>query len=108
MVYDIRTRSGAVMPNLGLGTWRMGENDAARSEEIAALKVGLDLGMRLIDTAEMYADGGAETVAPGRRVRRFEGAPAARQLHRHPRRLRAQPDAVARRTHRPLPAALAE
>jgi diketogulonate reductase-like aldo/keto reductase len=62
MVYDIRTRSGAVMPNLGLGTWRMGENDAARSEEIAALKAGLDLGMRLIDTAEMYADGGAETV----------------------------------------------
>jgi diketogulonate reductase-like aldo/keto reductase len=62
MIYDIRTRSGAVMPNLGLGTWRMGENDAARSEEIAALKAGLDLGMRLIDTAEMYGDGGAEAV----------------------------------------------
>jgi len=62
MVYDIRTRSGAVMPNLGLGTWRMGENVAARQEEIAALKQGLDLGMRLIDTAEMYGEGGAETV----------------------------------------------
>ena len=62
MVYDIRTRSGAVMPNLGLGTWRMGENEAAHREEVAALKLGLDLGLRLIDTAEMYADGGAERV----------------------------------------------
>ena len=50
------------MPNLGLGTWRMGENAAAREDEIAALKLGLDLGMRLIDTAEMYAAGGAEAV----------------------------------------------
>ena len=62
MVYDVRTRSGAVLPNLGLGTWRMGENQAARREEVAALKLGIDLGMRLIDTAEMYADGGAERV----------------------------------------------
>jgi diketogulonate reductase-like aldo/keto reductase len=62
MVYDIRTRTGAVMPNLGLGTWRMGENSSARREEVAALKLGLDLGMRLIDTAEMYGDGGAEAV----------------------------------------------
>jgi diketogulonate reductase-like aldo/keto reductase len=62
MVYDIRTRTGAVMPNLGLGTWRMGENSAMRGEEVAALKLGLDLGMDLIDTAEMYGDGGAEAV----------------------------------------------
>lgn len=62
MIYDIRTRSGAAMPNVGLGTWRMGENDAARDEEIAALRLGLELGMRLIDTAEMYAEGGAERV----------------------------------------------
>jgi diketogulonate reductase-like aldo/keto reductase len=62
MVYDIRTRTGAVMPNLGLGTWRMGENQAAHREEVAALQLGLDLGMDLIDTAEMYADGAAEAV----------------------------------------------
>jgi len=62
MVYDVRTRSGAVMPNLGLGTWRMGENEAAHREEVVALQLGLDLGMSLIDTAEMYADGRAETV----------------------------------------------
>ena len=62
MVFDIRTRTGAVMPNLGMGTWRMGENDAARRDEISALQLGIDLGLRLIDTAEMYGHGGAETV----------------------------------------------
>ena len=62
MVFDIRTRTGAVMPNLGMGTWRMGENDAARRDEISALQHGIDLGLRLIDTAEMYGHGGAETV----------------------------------------------
>jgi diketogulonate reductase-like aldo/keto reductase len=62
MVYDVRTRSGAVMPNLGLGTWRMGENASSRRDEVAALQLGLELGLRLIDTAEMYGDGGAEDV----------------------------------------------
>ena len=62
MVYEFRTRSGALLPNLGMGTWRMGENEASRREEVAALKLGLDLGLDLIDTAEMYADGGAETI----------------------------------------------
>jgi diketogulonate reductase-like aldo/keto reductase len=51
-----------MMPRLGLGTWRMGESAAARSAEIAALRLGLDLGMNLIDTAEMYGEGGAEEV----------------------------------------------
>jgi len=78
MVYDVRTRSGAAMPNLGLGTWRMGENIAARQEEIAALKLGLDLGLRLIDTAEMYGEGGAEEVVAdaiaGRRDDVFVGS----------------------------------
>ena len=62
MVFDIRTRTGAVMPNLGMGTWRMGENDAARRDEVSALQLGIDLGLRLIDTAEMYGHGGAENV----------------------------------------------
>jgi diketogulonate reductase-like aldo/keto reductase len=62
MVYKIRTRSGAAIPNLGSGTWRMGENEATHREEIRALTLALDLGLRLIDTAEMYADGGAERV----------------------------------------------
>ena len=62
MIFDVRTRDGAVMPNLGLGTWRMGENDATRGDEVRALALGLELGMRLIDTAEMYGHGGAEEV----------------------------------------------
>jgi diketogulonate reductase-like aldo/keto reductase len=52
--------SGALMPVLGLGTWKMGERAREREREIAALQLGIDLGMTLIDTAEMYADGGAE------------------------------------------------
>src|SRR5687767_2991730 len=47
---------------LGLGTYRMGEDRRRRKSEIAALRLGLDLGMTVIDTAEMYADGGAEEV----------------------------------------------
>jgi len=50
------------MPALGLGTWRMGEKRTDHAREVAALKLGLSLGLRLIDTAEMYGDGGAERV----------------------------------------------
>jgi len=50
------------MPALGLGTWMMGEHRRDRKKEVAAITLGLDLGMTLIDTAEMYADGGAEEV----------------------------------------------
>ena len=54
--------SGEKVPQLGQGTWHMGENARARKDEVAALKLGLDLGMTLIDTAEMYGNGGAEEV----------------------------------------------
>jgi diketogulonate reductase-like aldo/keto reductase len=54
--------SDASMPALGMGTWRMGERVRDREREIAALRLGLDLGMTLIDTAEMYADGEAERI----------------------------------------------
>ena len=47
---------------IGQGTWYMGENPAQRADEVAALQVGLECGLKLIDTAEMYADGGAEEV----------------------------------------------
>lgn len=53
---------GARVPVLGQGTWRMGENTRARKDEVAALRLGIELGMTLIDTAEMYGDGGAEKV----------------------------------------------
>ena len=54
--------SGESVAQLGQGTWHMGETVRRRDEEIAALKLGLDLGLTLIDTAEMYADGGAEEI----------------------------------------------
>ena len=58
----VRARDGVAMPALGLGTWRMGESRWRRREEVAALRLGLDLGMTLIDTAELYGNGGAEKV----------------------------------------------
>ena len=54
--------SGKTVPALGLGTWKMGENSSRRSQEVEALRRGIDLGMTLIDTAEMYGEGGAEEV----------------------------------------------
>jgi diketogulonate reductase-like aldo/keto reductase len=53
---------GTRVPVLGLGTWKMGERPGSAAREAAALVHGLDLGMTLIDTAEMYGDGGAEEV----------------------------------------------
>jgi len=50
------------MPVLGLGTWRFGESSATRAVEIAAVRSAIELGYRLIDTAEMYGEGGAEEV----------------------------------------------
>lgn len=54
--------NGARVPALGLGTWGMGERRGSRAGEVKALQLGLDLGMTLIDTAEMYGEGGAEEV----------------------------------------------
>jgi len=59
---QVALASGGTVPQLGLGTWHMGENRAQRQAEADALRLGLDLGMTLIDTAEMYAEGGAEEV----------------------------------------------
>ena len=62
---DVRTTklvSGEYVPVLGQGTWKMGEDSRRHADEVAALKLGIDLGLTLIDTAEMYAGGGAETV----------------------------------------------
>jgi diketogulonate reductase-like aldo/keto reductase len=53
---------GERAPVLGQGTWRMGETKRTHEEEVAALRLGIDLGMTLIDTAEMYGEGGAEEV----------------------------------------------
>ena len=58
----IRFGEHSAVPLIGQGTWFMGENPALRAQESAALRAGIDLGLTVIDTAEMYADGGAEEV----------------------------------------------
>lgn len=60
--HTVRLPHGRHIPALGLGTWHMGENRSGRAAEVAALKAGIDLGLTVIDTAEMYANGGAEEV----------------------------------------------
>ncbi|MDA3650242.1 aldo/keto reductase [Saccharopolyspora indica] len=58
----IQLPGGGELPVLGQGTWGMGERRGQRAAEVAALRRGLDLGLGLIDTAEMYGSGGAEEV----------------------------------------------
>lgn len=53
---------GEQVPAVGQGTWYMGERRGSAQDEAAALRLGIDLGMTLLDTAEMYANGGAEEV----------------------------------------------
>ena len=71
----VKLPSGRQVPVLGQGTWHMGERKSERAREVAALQLGLDLGLTLIDTAEMYGDGGAEEVVgaaiKGRREQTF-------------------------------------
>jgi diketogulonate reductase-like aldo/keto reductase len=52
--------NGRAVPRLGQGAWRIGEQNTRRQSEIAALRAGIDLGLTLIDTAEMYGDGRSE------------------------------------------------
>ncbi|CUA94927.1 aldo/keto reductase [Thiomonas bhubaneswarensis] len=59
---DRRLPDGTAIPALGLGTWRMGEQAQARKAEVLAVREALRLGYRLIDTAEMYGEGGAESM----------------------------------------------
>ncbi len=71
----VRLPDGTEVVAIGQGTWRMGEGHRARAAEADALRLGLDLGMTLIDTAEMYGEGGAEEVVgdavAGQRDRAF-------------------------------------
>ncbi|MDH3693586.1 MAG: aldo/keto reductase [Gammaproteobacteria bacterium] len=62
MQKPITLPSGETVSNIGLGTWRMGENPRSREQEVKALRAGLELGINLIDTAEMYGEGGAEKI----------------------------------------------
>ena len=61
-MHHLTIGSSTPWPALGLGTWRLGESARSRSAEVAALRLALEIGFRVIDTAEMYGEGGAETV----------------------------------------------
>jgi len=60
MTRTVHLPDGLEVPALGQGTWHMGESARLKQQEITALKLGIELGMTLIDTAEMYGSGGAE------------------------------------------------
>lgn len=59
---QVRFADGSTRPSLGLGTWRMGESARSRVAEVAAVRLALEIGYRVVDTAEMYGEGGAEEV----------------------------------------------
>ena len=58
----VKLPDGSSLPALGLGTWHMGESANSRAQEVAAVRLALELGYRVVDTAEMYGEGGAEEV----------------------------------------------
>jgi diketogulonate reductase-like aldo/keto reductase len=79
----VTLKSGDTVPALGLGTWRMGERAADRQKEVRALRAGLDLGMSLIDTAEMYGEGEAEKVVSEAIDGRREGTFITTKVYPH-------------------------
>jgi diketogulonate reductase-like aldo/keto reductase len=79
----LKLPDGTVLPRLGLGTWGMGEHRDRRMAEADALREGLDLGMTVIDTAEMYADGGAEEVVAAAIRGRRDGAFIVSKFYPH-------------------------
>jgi diketogulonate reductase-like aldo/keto reductase len=71
------------LPKFGLGTWRMGEHARHRAAEVTALRAGLDLGVTLIDTAEMYGEGGAEEVVAEAIEGRRDGVTLVSKVYPH-------------------------
>lgn len=67
------------LSSLGLGTWRLGEDPARRAREVAAVRSALEIGWRVIDTAEMYGEGGAEAVVGAALAGAFRDGALARE-----------------------------
>ena len=67
----VKLKNGVVVPALGQGTWYLGESKAKRKDEIEAIQTGIDLGMTLIDTAEMYGSGRSEELV-GEAIKDFD------------------------------------
>jgi diketogulonate reductase-like aldo/keto reductase len=97
---QVSLADGTRVPALGLGTWKMGERPGSAAGEIAALAHGLDLGMTLIDTAEMYGDGGAEEVVARAIVGRRASAFVVSKVYPHNAGARSMPAACERSLRR--------
>jgi diketogulonate reductase-like aldo/keto reductase len=91
---------GRIAPALGQGTWKMGEQRGRRAPEVRALQLGLDLGLALIDTAEMYAEGGAEEVVGEAIAGRRDEVFLVTKAYPHNAGRRALPEACARSLRR--------
>ena len=87
---------GASIPALGQGTWRLGEGQRSRREEADALRLGIELGLTLIDTAEMYADGGSEEVVADAIEGLRDRVTVVSKVYPHNATRRGTPDACAR------------
>ncbi|MBM7060434.1 aldo/keto reductase [Pseudomonas sp. UL073] len=92
--------AGNQVPVIGQGTWHMGEQQSARRREVAALQQGIELGLQLIDTAEMYAEGGAEEVVGEAIQGRREQVFLVSKVYPHNASLRGVPAACERSLRR--------
>ena len=97
---QVSLADGTRVPALGLGTWKMGELPGNAAHEAAALAHGLDLGMTLIDTAEMYGDGGAEEVVSRATAGRPAPAFVVSKVYPHNAGARSMPAACERSLRR--------
>lgn len=79
----VTLKTGEKIPQLGIGTWHMGERSGNRSAEAKAVRAALDLGITLIDTAEMYGEGGAEEVIAEATVGRRDGLFIVSKVYPH-------------------------
>jgi len=91
---------GEQVPAFGMGSWNLGDDRAARAEEIATLRLGLDLGARLIDSAEMYGDGRAEELIAEAIAGRRDEAFLVSKVYPHNASARGAPAACERSLRR--------
>lgn len=71
MQNDIKLKDGTLLPRIGLGTWLLGDKTECRQQEIEALQAGIDMGMKVIDTAEMYGQGRSEQLV-GQAISKYD------------------------------------
>lgn len=100
MIPQIILANGRKVPAIGQGSWRMGESRAKAAAEIASLRKGIDLGMSLIDTAEMYAEGGAEEIVGAAIAGRRDEVFLVSKLYPQNASAKAVPQACARSLRR--------